>query len=176
MLTLVRAALEAPDKMNRSTPTRTAAAVIIADADREELLRRLQTSATEDRVAVRTALVLLASAGWSDSRIAVALGVTRRTVALWRSRYITGGCAALLVDAPGRGRKPGRNRDIIEKIRAKTCERPMQGERWTVRSLARAVGVSHATVHRVCREQHFPLGGGETQNSELGTTNQSVRH
>lgn len=159
MLTLVLSALEAPAR--KSTPTRTAAAVIIADADREELLRRLQSSATHDRVAVRTALVLLASAGWSDSRIAAALGVTRRTVALWRSRYIKGGCGALLVDAPGRGRKPGRNREIIEKIRAKTSERPIQGERWTVRSLARAVGVSHATVHRVCREQHFPLGGSQ---------------
>lgn len=157
LLTLVLSALETPVK--NSTPTRTAAAVIITDADREELLRRLQSSATNDRVAVRTALVLLASVGWSDSRIAAALGVTRRTVALWRSRYIKGGCAALLVDAPGRGRKPGRNREIIEKIRAKTSERPIQGERWTVRSLARAVGVSHATVHRVCREQHFPLDG-----------------
>jgi transposase len=133
--------------------------VIINQADREELLSRLEASSTHERVGVRTALVLLASAGWSDSRIAAALGVTRRTVALWRSRYIKGGCAALLVDAPGRGRKPGRNREIIEKIRAKSCERPMQGERWTVRSLARAVGVSHATVHRVCREQHFPLDG-----------------
>ena len=159
MLTLVRSALDAPAKNNRSTPTRTAAAVIIADADREELLRRLQTPGTGERVAVRTALVLLASVGWSDSRIASTLGVTRRTVALWRSRYIKGGCPALLVDAPGRGRKPGRNREIIEKIRAKTCEPPAQGDRWTVRSLARAVGVSHATVHRVCREQHLPLDG-----------------
>jgi transposase len=135
--------------------------VIITAADREELLRRLQSSTTPDRVTVRTALVLLASAGWSDSRIAAALGVTRRTVALWRSRYIKGGCSALLVDAPGRGRKPGRNREIIEKIRAKTSERPIQGQRWTVRSLARAVGVSHATVHRVCREQHFALDGSQ---------------
>lgn len=162
MLTLVLTALEGTARPVRSTPTRTAAAVILSEADREELLGRLRSAATQDRVTVRSALVLLASAGWSDSRIAATLGVTRRTVALWRSRYINGGCAALLVDAPGRGRKPGRNREIIEKIRAKTSERPSQGQRWTVRSLARAVGVSHATVHRVCREQHFALDGSQT--------------
>lgn len=165
LLTHVLAALEAPARVDRRTPSRTAAAVIMGDSDREELLRRLRSSTTPERIAVRSAVVLLASAGWSDSRIASTIGVTRRTVALWRSRYIRGGCGALLVDAPGRGRKPGRNREVIEKIRAMTRERPTQGTRWTVRSLAKAVGVSHATVHRVCREQHLALNGGG--NSEL---------
>ena len=40
MLTHVLAALEAPARVDRRTPSRTAAAVIMGDSDREELLRR----------------------------------------------------------------------------------------------------------------------------------------
>ena len=85
---------------------------------------------------------------------------TGRSWSAWRLRYLNGGRGALLVDAPGRGRKPGRNQDVVERIRMLSHQRPDDGRRWTVRSLARAVGVSHATVHRICRELHLPLAHG----------------
>ena len=147
-----------PDMSPKTGDGRRGSALLLGPEDRDELVRWTRGSTTPQRILIRSLIVLLASAGWSDSRIATEIGVTRRTVALWRSRYVTGGRGALLVDAPGRGRKPGRNRDVVERIRMLSHQRPDDGQRWTVRSLARAVGVSHATVHRVCRELHLPLG------------------
>lgn len=124
----------------------------IEPQDRDEMLRMARAASTRPRIAMRMIVVLLAGAGWKDARIAAALGVSRRTVALWRARFAAGGMPALLVDAPGRGRKPGRNREIVERIRRAMIDPPANGVRWTVRTLARAVGVSHATVHRVWRD------------------------
>ena len=120
--------------------------------DREALTRWMTAPATTERVAVRSVVVLLADAGWTNARIAIAVGVTRRTVALWKVRYRHGGVAAILTDAPGRGRKPGRDATAVARILAATTDEPPPGNRWTVRSLARAIGVSHATVQRVWRE------------------------
>ena len=150
MLTLVRSALDASQKLTLSTRdgSRT-----LTDEQRDELLRWSRASTTPQRVVTRSTIVLLAAAGWADSRIAAELGISRRTVSLWRGRFAGGGTRLLLVDAPGRGRKPGRDASIVERVLALTAEAPPDGGRWTVRSLARAAGVSHATVQRVWKEQ-----------------------
>lgn len=157
VLSLITAA---PSVSPKSGHTRHRGAIVVTPEDREELVRWARGSTTPQRILIRSLIVLLASSGWSDSWIATEIGVTRRTVALWRLRYMHGGRGALLVDAPGRGRKPGRNQDVVERIRILSHQPPDDGHRWTVRSLARAVGVSHATVHRVCRELHLPLSNG----------------
>lgn len=149
LLVVVKAALDASPKRTFSTP---AGDVVLTDEGRDELLRWVRGSTTPQRLVTRSTIVLLASAGWTDSRIASELGVTRRTVALWRSRFLEQGSRGLLVDAPGRGRKRGRNRQIVERVLEMTAKPPVEGGRWTVRSLARAVGVSHATVQRVWKE------------------------
>ena len=167
MLSLITPGPEASPKTGHG---RRGNPLVLSADDRDELVRWARGSTTPQRILIRSLIVLLASAGWSDSKIASEIGVTRRTVALWRSRYLKGGRGALLVDAPGRGRKPGRNRDVVERIRALSHQRPGDGQRWTVRSLARAVGVSHATVHRVCRELHLPLAGGPDYAPAESTT------
>lgn len=127
---------------------------------RDRLARWVRAATTPQRVVRRSVVVLLAASGWSNARIATALGISRHTVALWKSRFAAGGADALLVDAPGRGRKPGRNRQVVARIVAMTGEQPPQGTRWTVRTLASAVGVSHATVQRVWREQSLQPAAG----------------
>lgn len=149
MLTLVRSALETSQKLGLQSD---AGSVALTDAQREELLRWSRAATTPQRVVTRSTIVLLAAAGWTDSRIASELGISRRTVSLWRGRFAGGGPRALLVDAPGRGRKPGRDAAIVQKVLTLTSQAPPSGSRWTVRSLARAAGVSHATVQRVWKE------------------------
>lgn len=125
----------------------------LAPADRELLMRWTRATTTPQRVLVRSAVILLAAAGLNDARIARELGVTRRTVALWRQRFRAGGPQSLLSDAPGRGRKKGRDREAVERILVATRDgAPGLTGQWTVRSLARHVGVSHATVQRVWKE------------------------
>jgi transposase len=124
----------------------------IHPADREVLLRWARGSSIPHRAMIRSGLVLMADAGWTNTSIAAQLGISRRTVAFWKARYRLGGARAILVDAPGRGRKPGRDTQIVSKILIATKETPPPASRWTLRTLARAVGVSHATVQRVWRE------------------------
>lgn len=150
MLTLVRSALDTSQKL--ALPTKDGIRPLTND-QREELLRWSRASTTPQRVVTRSTIVLLASAGWADSRIAAELGISRRTVSLWRSRFADGGTRLLLVDAPGRGRKPGRDGALVQRVLSLTSQPPPNGSRWTVRSLAKAAGVSHATVQRVWKEQ-----------------------
>lgn len=150
MLTLVRSALDASQKL---TLQGSDGRLPLTDDQRDELLRWSRAATTPQRVVTRSTIVLLAAAGWPDARIAAELGVSRRTVSLWRSRFAAGGAELLRVDAPGRGRKPGRNAALVQRVLTLTSQTPPDGRRWTVRSLARAAGVSHATVQRVWKEQ-----------------------
>ena len=125
---------------------------VIGEIDRDTFVRSIRRGDTPQRVVLRTAAILLADAGWTNSRIAGQLAISRRTVAFWKTRYRRGGAQAVLVDAPGRGRKPGRDRNVVARILSATRTLPPDSGRWSVRALARAVGVSHATVQRVWRE------------------------
>lgn len=122
-------------------------------ADLAKLQRWVRAPTSTQRVVTRSLIVLLAAAGHTITSVADELGVTRRTVGLWQRRFLHGGPEALLQDAPGRGRKKGRDAATVARIlQATRHESPAVGPRWTVRSLARYLGVSHATVHRVWRE------------------------
>src|SRR5262245_48297607 len=81
--------------------------------ERDRLVRWARATSTPPRIVTRTVIVLLSAGGWSNARIASSLGVSRRTVALWKSRFAARGSQTLLVDEPGRGRKPGRNQQIV---------------------------------------------------------------
>lgn len=126
---------------------------LIEGADAATLMRWVRSPTTTQRVVTRSLIVLLSAAGHTGATIAHELGVTRRTVTLWQRRFRDGGAGVLLVDAPGRGRKKGRDPVTVDRIVRATAEAPPPGlARWTVRALARHLGVSHATVHRVWTE------------------------
>jgi transposase len=125
---------------------------VVDPADRTAFFQWIRGTTTPRRIVVRSSVVLLAGDGWTNAEIAEHLGISRRTVALWKERYRAGGATSVLADAPGRGRKPGRDMGVVSRILATTSQAPPNGGRWTVRTLARTVGVSHATVQRVWRE------------------------
>jgi putative transposase len=122
----------------------------------EEVAARLrlwvQAPSSPRRLVRRSRIVLLGASGLSKSQIAMQLGVSRRTVALWEQRFLDGGADALLHDRPGRGRPKGRSADAVASITAAMAVPPSGRERWTARALARYVGVSHSTVLRVWRD------------------------
>lgn len=129
---------------------------LLDEADAGALMRWVRSPTSSQRVVTRSLIVLLAAVGHSATAIAEEVGVTRRTVALWQRRFQDGGPAALLVDAPGRGRKKGRNPSVVSRILSATQQPPPAGDsRWTARSLAGHLGVSHATVHRVWTEHRL---------------------
>jgi transposase len=129
---------------------RVAVQTVVSEQQRAVLERWVGAQKTPQSVAVRARIVLLAAAGESNSRIARTLGVARPTVILWRSRFAAGGTAALTETRPGRGRKPQISAAKIKAIVQATTQTTPPGQtHWSCRTMAKAQGVSPATVQRI---------------------------
>jgi transposase len=127
-----------------------AAPLPITDPDRRTLERWLQAQHAPQQVALRARIILAATDGASNNRIAAELGISRSTVILWRKRFAAGGPAALTETAPGRGRKPAIGAERIKAIvEATISTTPPGATQWSCRTMARAQGVSPATVARI---------------------------
>ena len=94
----------------------------IPDEQRALLERWAGAHKTPQSVALRARIVLLATAGESNSAIARRLSVSRPTVILWRERFQTGGPQALTETRPGRRRKPTISAAKIKAIVAATTQ------------------------------------------------------
>ena len=98
----------------------------------------------------RAQALLLAATGEANTRIAERLGVTVVTVRSWRARFERAGLADLGVIRPGRGRKPSIPPEKVQAIvHATLHEKPTGETHWSCRSMAKAQGVSPATVQRI---------------------------
>jgi transposase len=101
----------------------------------------------------RAKIILLAADGVESKTIARRVGTSRPTVQLWRKRFLALRCAGLEKDAP----RPGRLPPISDAQRAAIVEatlhsRPPHRTHWSTRSMAKAQGVSEATVRRIWRQ------------------------
>ena len=85
------------------------------------------------KVVFRSRLVLLAASGLANRRVAQELNTSRPTVILWRQRFLEGGPAALVEEAPGRGRKPQITAQKIKQIVEATLHsKPKAATHWSV--------------------------------------------
>src|SRR5271154_3630575 len=122
----------------------------VSEEQRVLLERWVNAHGTPQSVAVRAWIVLMGSNGVSNSAIARELGVSRPTVILWRERFRADGPQALWEVKPGRGRKRTITaKKVKEIVRATTQTTPPGQTHWSCRSMARAQGVSPATVQRI---------------------------
>jgi hypothetical protein len=122
----------------------------MSDAQREilESLAKSQTAA--HREVTRAEALLLAADGLASTAVAYEVGVSPSSVVAWRSRFAEEGLAKLGRVRPGRGRKPQIPAEKIDEIVRLTQESKPEGEtHWSCRSMAKAAGVSPATVQRV---------------------------
>jgi len=127
-----------------------AAGMVLGDGDRVVLEHWVAAPKTPQGVAVRARIVLMAGAGHSNSAIARELGVSRPTVIMWRERFAAGGPAALTEVRAGRGRKRTITAARVKEIVVATTQSTPPGEtHWSCRSMAKAQGVSAATVQRI---------------------------
>lgn len=121
------------------------------DAAREELQRLSRKRTGAHGLAFRARIVLRASEGMSNLKIAEKYDSTRMTVAKWRGRYAANGFDGLL-DEPRPGRPRVIGDDKIEEIVERTLHsKPRGATHWSRRLLAKELGVSPATVNRVWR-------------------------
>jgi transposase len=127
------------------------AETITLDADTERELRTLARGRrVEARVQQRARIILLAAQGLQNIDIADEVGLDRRQVALWRSRFLRGGVDALLRDAPRSGRTPTVTPEIQSQILQVTMQKkPAAATHWSTRTLAEYMGLSATTIRRV---------------------------
>jgi len=122
----------------------------LADAQRATLEVLASSRSAPHQQVRRAQALLLAAAGEANTRIAERLGVTVVTVRSWRERFAQAGLSDLGVVRPGRGRKPEISAEKVEAIvRATLHEKPPGETHWSCRSMAKAQGVSPATVQRI---------------------------
>ena len=127
-----------------------AGALEVSDEAKRTLEGWVSARTSPQRIVLRARIVLLAAQGLANRRIAEAVHASRPTVLLWRNRFTLGGVAALLEEAPGRGRPATIARAKVKRIvKATTQTRPRGATHWSTRTMAKAQGVSHATVQRI---------------------------
>jgi len=102
---------------------------------------------TPARLAVRAKIILLAADGRTNQEIARQLRVTRRTVSLWRRRFLERRLAGIEKEA--RSKRKSKVDEAAVRLILRKKERPANVTRWTIRSLAKELGVPSATLHRV---------------------------
>jgi len=122
----------------------------VTDPQREvlETLSRSQTAAHRD--VQRAKALLMASDGFATTRIAKEIGVSPATVTRWREGFEQEGLRASVKVRPGRGRKPSIGPEkVAEIVYATLHDTPLGETHWSCRSMARAHGVSHATVQKI---------------------------
>jgi transposase len=105
---------------------------------------------TPQSLAMRVTIVLQAADGVSNYHIARTVNVSRPTVILWRERFKQGGPEALTKIASGRGRRVTYTAQRVQQIvEATTQTKPAGATHWSTRTMAKAQGVSKATIQRI---------------------------
>jgi transposase len=108
------------------------------------------------RIVERAKIILMAADGARNQTIAAALDISRPTVQLWRDRFAQQGLGGIEKDAPRPGRKPKLSGKKVEKIIKATIETtPPNATHWSVRSMAKAQGVSRMMVQRIWKENNL---------------------
>ncbi len=98
----------------------------------------------------RARVLLLAASGTANTQIAARVGVSPATVKAWRERFEQEGLKDLGVVRPGRGRKPQiTDQKVAEIVHATLHEKPAGETHWSCRTMAKAHGVSPATVQLI---------------------------
>ena len=146
---------------------RIAKAVTLGETDRATLQSWLRKGKTELRVASRARIILALADGATLREAAVTAGVDPRIASKWKSRFFALGIDGL-VDEPRSGRPRSVSDEQVHALVVKTLEEMPRGEsRWSTRSMAKASGLSQATVSRVWRA--FQLKPHRAETFQLST-------
>lgn len=126
------------------------APLTLAKSQREVLEKLARSQTAQHRDVQQAKVLLLAADGVANTRIGAQLGVSPTTVSNWRERFAADGLKGIGVIRPGRGAKVSIPTEKIEAIvHATLHEKPVGETHWSCRSMAKAQGVSPATVQRI---------------------------
>lgn len=123
---------------------------MLTDGQQQVLEEVARSRVSPHRQVQRARALLLAADGVANTRIGADVGVSPTTVKAWRGRFGEEGLADLGRVAPGRGRKVSiSDEKVAEIVNATLHEKPAGHTHWSCRTMAKATGVSPATVQRI---------------------------
>jgi transposase len=133
--------------------SRKAAPIILSPEERVTLGLWARGKRRAQRLVQRARIIRMAADGVPSQNIAREVKVSRPTVQLWRQRFLALRLPGLEKDAPRPGRIPKISpRKIQAVVNATLHQRPANATHWSTRSMAKAQGLSEATVRRIWRQ------------------------
>jgi transposase len=136
--------------------SRTAPPIVLAASERSLLESWANGRSLPHRQVVRARIITMAADGIDNRRIARTLGVSRPTVQLWRERFLDLRAPGLEKDAPRPGRKPKIPPEKIQQVLEATLHTaPQKATHWSTRSMAKAQGLSEASIRRIWHQHNL---------------------
>ena len=144
-----------------------AVAIDLTDSERGELGSLAARRKTAQGLAERARIVLLAAEGVENKDICMRLGASPNTVGKWRRRFAERRMEGLLDEPrPGAPRQIGDD-EVAEIVRMTLEATPRDATHWSLRSMARAVGLAPSTIHRIWKA--FSLQPHRAETFKLST-------
>ena len=131
-------------------------ALVLSEDQEKQIEQWLAALGTPQQVALRCRIIVAARCGESEAAIASRLQINRKTVRLWRERFVREGLTSLWEIAPGRGRKAIYGPDRIKAVIDATLQSKPQGStHWSCRLMAASQGISKSTVSTLWKSHNI---------------------
>ena len=135
---------------------RPTAVLVVSEDQQKQIEQWLAALGTPQQVVMRSRIVLAAGRGRSEADIAREMNVNRKTVRLWRERFVAKGLPGLWEIAPGRGRKATYSPEQIKAVIDATLQSKPKGmTHWSCRLMAAHQGISKSTVSNLWRSHNI---------------------
>jgi transposase len=129
---------------------------VVSEDQQKQMEQWVGAMGTPQQVALRCRIVLAAAKGQSEAAISAEMNVNRKTVRLWRERFMAKGLPTLWEIAPGRGRKAIYSPDQVKAVIDATLQsKPKGNTHWSCRLMAASQGLSKSTISTMWRSHNI---------------------
>lgn len=122
----------------------------VSPEDQERLERLVADRNTPQKHVYRARIVLLSATGVGTMEIMARTGQSKPTVWRWQARFAEAGVDGLLQDKTRPpGKAPLAEATVRQVVAKTTTEQPTDATQWSLRAMARAVGIAPSSVQKI---------------------------